>query len=188
MATKSLKKSLHITTHTTTKLIEELSLGVLSLLTGAATGVESALLTIGNMASGLGEDVKVISKTAAEGVGDVTQQVATGLGSIVKPIPIVGGPTAYLVKGAGTGIYYIVISVADVIGTVSTVAGKTVKATGKVLVFTLASGREVATNVVEKSNKLVDTVLGRVNKLGSNNNHSKKSTKKSSKSKKSKKH
>lgn len=163
---KGSQKVLHTTTTTTGSLVEQLSTGLLGALSGVASGAEMVVSKLGNIVNDLGEDVKVVARTVATGVGGVTKNVADSLGTIVKPVPLVGKPTAYLVKGVGSGIYYVVMTVGDVVGAVSTTVGKTAKTTGKVVVFTLASTRGVAKDVVDEANKQVKGALGRVNRLG----------------------
>ena len=179
----AIKQTLHITTQTTGDLIEQISIGLLKVLSGVATGISDAVEKVGDIANEFGEDVKVVSHTVSLGAGNLTKEIAGCLGSVVKVVPVVGAPTAYVVKGAGTGIYYVVMSVADVIGTVSTVAGKTVKTTSKAVVFTITSGKDIAGDAVSKANTLVKTVLGRVHKMVGNKHHNgKMMSRKSSKS------
>ena len=117
-----------------------------------------------------------MSESIAEGVGDVSMTVAEGLGKIVKEIPVVGRPSAFLVKGTGKGVYYVVLSLSDIVGYVGKTIGKTVKTTGKVIVFTLTSGTDISTETIMDANKVVKNVLDRVKNLYADN---KKKTKKS---------
>ena len=182
-----------VTASTTKNFIGDLSRGVLSSLTGVAKGVEGVISGVGDAVKSLGEGVQVVSHSFAEGIGNVTESVVGGLGTVIEKIPIVGKPTAYVVKGAGKGVYYVVLTVSDVVGTVGTTFGKTAKTTSKVLVFTIASGRDVATGVVDDANKVVKDVLGRVKKLSKlpynkkSLKRGKKATKKTKKAKKGKK-
>jgi hypothetical protein len=161
----AIRKTLHRTATATEDVTQALSLGLLDVLSGVATGANTIVTSVGDIFAALGQTVKVVSYEVASGVGNVTKQVATSLGKIVKPIPVAGAPTAYLVQGAAKGVYFVVMSVADVVGSVSTIIGQTAQTTGKVIVFTLTSGKDVASSVVKKTNKTVKRVLGRTHKL-----------------------
>lgn len=180
MPVESLKKSLNITSDTARGLVSDLSYGVLDVLKGATGGVSHAILTIATMIDDLGESVSVLSKTAASGVGNVSKEVANGLGSVVKQVPLVGGASAYLVKGAGKGVYFVVMTVADVVDTMTKVIGKTAKTSGKVIVFTLGKAEDLTEDVVDDANKLVAATLNNVKLMPANK------TKKAKKGKKSK--
>ena len=165
MSVKSLKKTVNITSNTAEKLVSDLSFGVLDVLKGVTGGVSNAILAIVNIIDNLGENVSIISKTAASGVGNVSKEVANGLGKVIKRIPLVGGASAYVVKGSGKGIYFVVMTVADVVDTMTKVIGKTAKTSGKVVVFTLGKGEELTEDIVVKSNKLVSNVLSNVKNI-----------------------
>ena len=160
-----LRTGIDITADTTGNVVGDLSRAVLGSLTGIAKGLEDVILNIGDSADSLGESVAVVSESIAEGVGDVTVTVAEGLGKIVKEIPIVGRPSAFLVRGTGQGVFYVVLSLSDVVGYVGKTIGKTVKTTGKVIVFTLTSGTDISTSTINDANKIVKKVLDRVKNL-----------------------
>ena len=188
-----LRTGIDITADTTGNVVGDLSRAVLGSLTGVAKGLEDVILNIGNSADSLGKSVAVVSESIAEGVGDVTVTVADGLGKIIKEIPVVGRPSAFLVKGTGQGVYYVVLSLSDIVGYVGKTVGKTVKTTGKVIVFTLTSGTDISTSTINDANKIVKNVLDRVKNLyvvdgkktkksrGKKNNGKKKLSKKASK-------
>ena len=161
-SSENFKKSLSLTSTTAEKLVSGLSMGVLDVLKGVTGGVSNAILTIANIIDNLGENVSIISRTVASGVGNVSKEVANGLGKVVKRVPLVGGASAYIVKGTGKGIYFIVMTVADVVDTMTNVIGKTAKTSGKVLVFTLGKTEELSENIVVESNNIVSNVLNKV--------------------------
>lgn len=160
-----LRTGIDITADTTGNVVGDLSRAVLGSLTGIAKGLEDVILNIGDSANSLGKSVAVVSESIAEGVGDVTVTVAEGLGKIIKEIPIVGRPSAFLVRGTGQGVFYVVLSLSDVVGYVGKTIGKTVKTTGKVIVFTLTSGTDISTSTINDANKIVKKVLDRVKNL-----------------------
>ena len=110
-----LRTGIDVTADTTGNIVGDLSRAVLGSLTGVAKGLEDVILNIGDSADSLGKSVAVVSESIAEGVGDVTMTVAEGLGKIVKEIPVVGRPSAFLVKGTGQGVYYVVLSLSDIV-------------------------------------------------------------------------
>jgi hypothetical protein len=162
---ESLKKSVNIVTSTTGNVISDVLLSVLKVITKLSTGAEQMLSTLGNVVQGLGNDVKIVTHHTASGVGNVALTVAEGLGDIVERVPLAGKPSAFIVKKAGTGIHYIVLTVSDLIGSVGKTAGKGVKSGAKVIVFTLGQGSELSANVLTESNRIVQSVLDKVNKL-----------------------
>jgi hypothetical protein len=165
MPIQTIQKSIHITTDTAEKLVSDLSFGILDVLKGVTGGSSNAIVTIANIIDKLGKNISIISKNTASGVGNVSLEVANGLGRVVNKVPLVGGASAYIVKGSGKGVYFVVMVVADVVDKMSTIVGKTAKTTGKVIVFTLGKTEELSEDVVVSTNKLVSTVLGGIKKV-----------------------
>jgi hypothetical protein len=168
---ESLKKSVNIVTSTTGNVVSDVLLSVLKVITKLSTGAEQMLSTLGNIVQGLGNDVKIVTHHTASGVGNIALTIAEGLGDIVERVPLAGKPTAFVVKKTGSGVYYIVLTVSDLVGTAGKTAGKGVKAGTKVLVFTLGQGSELSANVLTESNRIVQSVLDKVNKLSGTKSH-----------------
>jgi len=158
------KRSANVFLGTTDLLVGDLAKAISQSLKGVGQSLETVVSSIGNAADGLGQGVNIVSHRFAEGVGGPVKDVANGLGKLVTDVPIVGKTSAYLVKGAGAGVYYIVISVGDVVGAVGEQVGRVGKSAAGVVVFTLVAGRGSATGVVTKSNKLVSDILNRAKK------------------------
>ncbi len=161
----SIKKSLSVATKTTGNVVSDVLTGLLNAITTTASGVEHFVDALGKAVAGLGSDIKIVAHHTASGAGNFAETIANGLGDIIEKIPIAGKPAGFVVSKAGTSIKYIVVSVSDIVGGVSTTAGKGIKAGTKVIVYTLGQGQKLTGTAVKESNKLVGSVLGRVNKL-----------------------
>jgi hypothetical protein len=162
---ETLTKSVSIATSTTGNVVSDVLVSILKVITTLSAGAEQMLSTLSNIVQGLGNDVKVVAHHTASGVGNLAMTIAEGLGDIVERVPIAGKPSAFIVKKAGTGIHYVVLTVSDLVGTVGKTAGKGVKAGTKVIVFTLGQGAELSGTVLAESNRMVQSVLDKVNKL-----------------------
>ena len=143
------KRGVNVTLSSTSDLVGDLAKGIMMSISGVGRGTETLINSVGSLSNRLGKGINVVSQHVASGVGN-TNNVAKGLGKVVKKIPIVGRPTSYIVKGTGEGIYYVVVSVGDVVGMVGKTTGKTLKKTSKLIVFHLASGRELSSDIVSE--------------------------------------
>jgi len=185
---ETLTKSVSVVTSTTGNVVSDVLLSVLKLITKLSDGAEQMISTLGNIVKGLGNDVRVVAHHTASGVGNLALTVAEGLGDIVERVPLAGKPSAFIVKKAGTGVHYVVLTVSDLVGTVGKTAGKGVKAGTKVIVFTLGQGAELSGTVLAESNRMVQSVLDKVNKLSGAKSMKMKKIKLSHQSHKAKKH
>lgn len=161
----TVQKTVGVVTETTGNVVSDVLLTVLKVITGLRTGSETVLSTLGSTVQGLGSDVSVVAHHVASGVGNLATTIADKLGDVVERIPLAGKPTAFLVRKAGTGVYYLVLTASDLVGTVSKTAGKGIHAGAKVIIFTLAKGSELSETVLNESNRVVQNALGKVNKL-----------------------
>jgi hypothetical protein len=180
MSIQAIKKTVHVTSDTTEKLVSDISLGVLETLKGVTGGVGNVIINISDIISKLGKNISIASKTVSYGVGNVSKEVANDLGNVIKRIPLIGGASAYIVKGSGKGVYFIVMTVADIIDKMTKIVGKTAKTSCNVIVFTLVQAEDLTEDVILKSNKVVSNVLSGLKKMTN------KSKKKLTKAKKSK--
>jgi hypothetical protein len=161
----TVQKTVGMVTETTGNVVGDVLMTVLKVITGLTSGSEHVISTLGSTIQGLGDDVKVVAHHVASGVGNLAVTISNKLGDVVERVPLAGKPTAFVVRKAGTGIYYLVLTVSDLVGTVSKTAGKGVKAGTKVIVFTLGKGSELSETVLNESNRMVQVALGKVNKL-----------------------
>ena len=177
----SIKKSLSVATKTTGDVVGDILTGMLNAITTTTSGVEHFVAALGKAVAGLGSDIKVVAHHTATGAGNLAETVANGLGDVIEKIPVAGKPVGFLVSKAGTGIKYLVVSVSDLVGGVSTTSGKGIKAGSKIIVYTLGQGQQLTGTVVKESNKLVGSVLSRVNKISGIKHHKFRKTLKKSK-------
>lgn len=162
---ETLKESVSVITSTTGNVVSDVLMSLLKVITNLTSGAEALLTKIGSTVSGLGQDVKVVAHHTASGAGNLAETVAEGLGDVIERIPLAGKPSAFLVRKAGTGVHYLVLTLSDLVGTVGKTAGKGVKSGANVVVFTLGQGRELSATVLNESNRMVKSVLTKVNKL-----------------------
>lgn len=117
--------------------------------------VETGVDTIGTAAREMGDDVlKVHTTQLFRDVGATARKVSNGLGTVVGTVPGIGKSAAYVVEGAGNGVYYLVVKVGDVLGETASRAGRAVKDASNLVVFTLASAHvalDNASDVVQKN-------------------------------------
>jgi len=85
------------------------------------------------------------------------------LGNVIEIIPILGKPTAFVVKGAGQGVYYVVTSVGDVVGESIKTVGKIGKKASNVVVFTLISASDLTEETIKEAEKTIRKVTQLVN-------------------------
>jgi hypothetical protein len=181
---ETLKESVSVITSTTGNVVSDVLMSLLKVVTNLTSSAEGLLTKVGTTVSGLGQDVKVIAHHTASGAGNLAETIADGLGNIVERIPLAGKPSAFIVRKAGTGVHYLVLTLSDLVGTVGKTAGKGVKSGTKVVVFTLGQGKEISATVLNESNRMVQSVLTKVNKLASVKTKKNQELKKHSKSKK----
>lgn len=89
---------------------------------------------------------------------------AKELGEIIEVIPILGIPIAYVVKGTGKGIYYIVTSVGNILGKSLSTVGKIGKESSDLIVFTIYSTSTATEKTIEESGKIVSKVAHSLDK------------------------
>tara|TARA_Y100001970_G_scaffold280883_1_gene390604 strand:- start:3767 stop:4369 length:603 start_codon:yes stop_codon:yes gene_type:complete len=174
----TLKRGANVVLDTTETLVNNLSTVMTKTIHSVSSNSENIVNTIGNTMNQLGKDVQVVSNLFAVGLGTPIKDIANDFGKIVKKIPIVGGPSAYLVTTAGKGIYYVVLTLGDVVGLVGKHTGKLGKTATNVAVFVLVQGTGISNNVITDANKLVNKVLSRA-KLTFSINSSKRRSRKS---------
>lgn len=160
-----IQQSVGLVTETTGNVVGDVLMTVLKVITGVTSGSEQVISSLGDVVHTLGKDVKVVTHHMAKGAGDLAVTVANKLGNVVEKVPLAGKPSAFVIKKAGSGIYYIVLTVSDLVGAVSKTAGKGVKAGATVIVFTIHKGGELSETVLNESNRLVQNALGKVNIL-----------------------
>jgi hypothetical protein len=89
--------------------------------------------------------------------------IAKQLGNVVEIIPVLGKPTAYVVKGTGKGVYYVVTTVGNVAGKGLKTIGKLGKEASNVVVFTLVSTSDLTEDLLKEAGLTVKKVSELVN-------------------------
>lgn len=152
----------------------DIAVGITKIIGGLSNGLEivskNSGKTLNNLSKNLGiASVKVFSK-----IGHLGLRTSKKLGDVVQIIPILGKPVAFVVKGSGKGVYYLVTSVGNVTGKSIRTVGRIGKETSDLIVFTIVSTK-TATN---KTIKEAGQVLKKVTKTITTKTQKKKRTKK----------
>ena len=150
---------------TSSNLINKSISAITSGLHGISKGTGDFISVIGETAQDLGTNIRIVSNDTAKGVGNIAKELANTLGRQVKPVPILGQPSAYLVKAGGRGIYYLVVSVSDVAGLVVNTLGKTTKKASDVVVFTLTTSSDLVSNRVSAASNVASKAVRNVGKV-----------------------
>ena len=101
------------------------------------------------------------------------------MGTVVKKLPILGGVGGYLVEGSQKGVYYIVLSIADLGSILGKTAGNLIKGSSKIIIVTLKSSGNIIKNLQENSGQLLSNTSERIQNLAKLNKKSKKVKRKS---------
>ena len=160
----------------TEQIISDLSRGIYTSISSTFKATEASILEISKAISKLGKTVHVVSKHLGKGVNLTAKNISENLGKIIRRVPIAGRPAICLIKGAQRGIYYVVISITNLVGFTAKTIGRASHKTGKVIIFTLSSSRSLGRNVILKSNKVIKRIL--TNKSRRRRTRRKKSTRK----------
>lgn len=148
---------------TSGNIVNDLALGLSNVIGGITNGLEIVAGKAGSTIQGMSDDVALVSTKVFKHVGDLGMNVAKGLGNVVEVIPILGRPTAYVVKGTGRGIYYVVTTVGDVAGETLKGVGKIGKRAGDVVVFTIVATSNLTEDTIKRAGKMVQRVTHMVN-------------------------
>jgi ribosomal protein S6 len=80
------------------------------------------------------------------------------MGEVVEVIPILGKPTAYVIKGSARGVYYVVTSVGHVTGKSIRSVGRVGKEASDLVVFTISSASGATEKTLDEAGKVVKKV------------------------------
>lgn len=143
---------------TSGNIIQDLTRGLSKVIGGVTNGLEIIANSVGTTLNSLSKNLEVTSVKILHRVGDLGLKTSKDLGDVIKIIPILGRPSAYVVRGAGKGIYYVVTSVGNV-------AGKSVRSIGRVgkeatdlVVFTIASTSGATEKTIDEAGNVVNKV------------------------------
>ena len=102
--------------------------------------IETIAQKSGAAAENLGTDVLQVRATQVfDGLGSSAHRVGKALGDVISTVPLVGGPTAYVVRSVDKGVHYIVVKAGELTGTITSRVGQTVRQVGDIVVFTVAT-------------------------------------------------
>jgi hypothetical protein len=139
-------------------ITSDIATGLGEIIGSATTGVAMIADAAGSTLDKMSKSLKVASVKVMDSVGEIAPDAASKLGKIVGVVPILGKPAAYVVKGAGKGVYYVVTSVGDITGEGIRGVGKVGKAASDMVVFTIATTGKTTQRVVDEAGKIVHKV------------------------------
>jgi hypothetical protein len=154
-------------------IVNDLAVGLSKSIGGVTNGLEIVADAAGKTLNTLSKNLEITSVDVFSRVGDLGLVAAKDLGDVVKVVPILGRPVAYVVKGAGRGIYYVVTSVGHVLGKSIATVGRVGKDVSDLVVFTIASTSAATEKTIEEAGEVVSKVAHSLN----NNKKTKKNRK-----------
>lgn len=148
---------------TSGNIVNDLSIGLAKTIGGLSLGLKEVAETAGKTIDNMSKHVAITSTKVFRNVGDLGMNIAKQLGNVVEIIPVLGKPTAYVVKGTGKGVYYVVTSVGNVAGKGLKTIGKLGKEASNVVVFTLVSTSDLTEDLLKEAGLTVKKVSELVN-------------------------
>ena len=136
-------------------------MGLSKIIGGLSNGLELVAEKTGNTLKNMSKDLAISSTKVFHRVGDLGLTVSRQLGNVVEIVPILGKPTAFVVKGAGRGVYYVVTTVGNVTGKSIKTVGRIGEQVADIVVFTIVS----TSNLTEKTLKETGNVVKRITHL-----------------------
>jgi len=130
-------------------------------VSSAVGGVDRSISEISKAIGKLGSSVHLVSKHATTGISKTTRNLTGNLGKIIKRVPIAGRPALYLIKGARKGVYHIMLTTANLVGFAARTVGRTSRKAGKVIIFTLTTTKNLGTEVLKDTNRVIKKILKR---------------------------
>lgn len=143
---------------TSGNIVNDLTQGLSKVIGGVSNGLELIAKDAGSTLNNLGKNLQIVSVKVVSRVGDLGLKASKELGHVVEVIPILGRPAAYVIKGAGSGIYYVVTSVGHVVGKSVSSVGKVGKDVTDLVVFTIASTSTATEKTIDEAGKVVKNV------------------------------
>ena len=164
-------------------ITSDLAAGLGQVVGATTEGVAQVAAAAGSTLDKMSKSLKVASIKVMDSVGEIAPNAASKLGKVVGIVPVLGKPAAYVVKGAGQGVYYVVTSVGAITGQGIRGVGKVGKAASNVVVFTISTTGKTTKKVIDEAGKLVHRVTRDI--AGKKRSKTVKKSKKSKKSKRS---
>lgn len=148
---------------TSGNIVDDISKGLANVIGGISYGLENVAEQAGKVLSSVSTDLAITSTKVFYRAGDLTYIIAKELGNIIAVVPILGRPTAYVVKGTGKGVFYLVTTVGNIAGEGIKTIGKLGTDVSNVVVFTIVSTKDVSQKVIREAGNIVKRVTHLVN-------------------------
>lgn len=159
---------------TSGNIVNDLAKGLANTIGGVTNGLEIVAGSIGSTLNELSKNLQITSTKVVSRVGNLGLKAAKELGNVIKVVPILGQPVAYVVKGTGRGVYYVVTTVGHVVGKGLRSTGRVSREATDLVVFTIASTSTATEKTIEEAGKVVKKVS---HSLTGNKNKNKKTVK-----------
>ena len=156
------------TLDTTKGVIHNLSNALNSGVRVVSKGTKNIVTHVGDLANNLGLEISNISQRLTKTAGNLSKKISNKMGKVIAEIPIIGGPTAYLVESATDGVYFVVVTVGDTVSAISSTGGKTLKKGAELVVITVGKSRAAIKEVQTDTVELIEGTLTRTKQLGIN--------------------
>ena len=128
-----------------------------TVVNGLINGAGSVVDTAGSVTENVLTDLFDVKATHVfKGAGKLAKQLADNIGGVVRQIPYVGNATGYVVESAGGGVFHVILSVGNLIGSTSRRLGRVAKKTTDLVVFTLHAGRDQIKDTAVSVDDIVD--------------------------------
>ena len=164
-----IKRALSNETLVTTKgVIQNLSNALNSGVRVVSKGTKNIVTQVGDFANNLGLEISKVSNKITNTAGNLSKKISSKMGKVIAEIPIIGGPTAYLVESAKEGVYFVVVTIGDTVSAISRTGGKTLKKGAELVVITVGKSREAIKEVQTDTVELIEETLTRTKQLGRN--------------------
>lgn len=151
----------------TSDVVHEVVHALSTIAGGVVYSANTVVDTAGDITNQFGELFDLYATQVFKGAGDVVKTISDELGRVLRVVPLVGGGMAYVVEGAGGGVYHVLVAVGTLSSRAVKRTGKVVKQSTDLVVYTLTMGDGVVKDTVEEANDLVTrlakTISGKAN-------------------------
>lgn len=139
-------------------IVNDLAKGLSKVIGGVTNGLEIVADGAGKTLNHLGKNLEITSVKVLSRVGNLGLKASKELGDVVKIVPILGKPVAFVVKGTGKGIFYLVTTVGSVLGKSVSTVGRVGKEASDLVVFTIASTSSATEKTIKEAGHVVSKV------------------------------
>ena len=139
----------------TSDVVQEVVHALTSIAGGLVYGANTIIDTAGDVTNQFGELFDLYATQVFKGAGDVVKTISDQLGRVLRVVPLVGGGMAYVVEGAGGGVYHVLVAVGTLGSRAVKRTGKVVKQSTDLVVYTLTMGDGVVKDTADETNDLV---------------------------------